>query len=228
MAKAVPLLAVLLTGIATPAWSAARITESGRYICADGSSVHLDRRGYGPTLIRNGRESHLKNRWVLTGFRFTGDGVIVRGRGTGAAKTVTLTETGHPAVECAATPAGATPGIVTGIVTAQAPITIPPGARLIVQLRDTARMDASAPLLGQAEITPDRHQLPLAFLLRHSPASVTPRSRAALSARLISATGKLLAVSDTFIPLPQPDRGRNRDAIISLRPVSPTPPAPRR
>lgn len=214
-------LALFVTAVAaiigcSPASAAARIAQSGRYICNDGSSVRFDRRGYGPTLIRDGREVHLRQRWVFFGFRFTGQGINLRGRGTQGEKTLTLTESSQPSIECAAAPAAATPGIVTGRLIAADPVFVPPGARLLVQLHDVARTDAAAPLLGQLEIRPGRRQLPLAFILRYSVAGPTSP---ALSARLFTADGKLLASAVTSTPLPKPERGRNTDAEISLRAV---------
>ncbi len=216
------LLAAAATAGTAPLQAAARIAESGLYICADGTSVQFERRGYGPVLLRGGDEIHLRQRWVFSGFRFTsgfqGHSIDVRGRGRSGDKRLTLREAGRRQVECEAAPMGTTPGIVTGKVVAAEPIPIPAGARLIVQLRDIARADAPAPLLGERQISPVAAALPLAFLLRYPPASTAPPATPSLSARILAADGRLVAVSDTVTPLPG-SSGRNTNAEIRLRAV---------
>jgi uncharacterized lipoprotein YbaY len=215
-----PLAAVLG---AAPLHAAARIAESGIYICADGTSVQFERRGYGPVLLRGDEEIHLRQRWVFSGFRFTsrfhGHSIDVRGRGRSGDKRLTLREAGKRDIECEAAPMGTTPGIVTGKVVAAEPISIPAGARLIVQLRDIARADAPAPLLGERQINSVTVAPPIAFLLRYPPASAAPPARPSLSARILAADGRLVAISDTVTPLPTSGNGRNASVEIRLRAV---------
>lgn len=208
---------------ASPAQAAARIAESGLYICSNGSSVRFDRRGYGPVLLWDGEQIHLRQRWVFSGFRYTsrfrGHTIDIRGRGRDGEKALTIAEAGVPGVECEAAPMGLTPGIVTGEVVAAEPISIPAGFQLIVQLRDTARADAAAPLLGERRIIGHSGALPITFLLRYPPSSANPPARPSLSARILAPDGRLVAISDTITPLPSSPTGRNIPAKISLRAV---------
>lgn len=221
-ALAFPLAMAALLGAGRVA-AAARIAESGIYICADGTSLRFERRGYGPVLLRGDEEIHLRQRWVFSGFRFTsrfqGHSIDVRGRGRSGEKRLTLREDGKRAIECEAAPMGATPGIVTGRVVPAEPISIPAGARLIVQLRDVARVDAPATLLGERQISPVTIGLPLAFLVRYPPASVAPPARPSLSARILAADRRIVAVSDRVTALPSSSTGRNINAEIRLRAV---------
>lgn len=212
----------------SPVQAAARIAESGLYICTNGSSLRFDRRGYGPVLLRDGEEIHLRQRWVFSGFRYTsrfrGHTIDIRGRGRDGEKALTLREAGEPTIECEAAPMGLTPGVVTGEVIAAEPISIPAGAQLIVQLLDIARADAAAPLLAtpllaERRITGHSSALPLAFLLRYPASSANPLARPSLSARILAPNGRLVAISDTITPLPGSPTGRNMPAKISLRAV---------
>jgi uncharacterized lipoprotein YbaY len=207
-----------------PAEAVTRIANSGLYICPDGTLLRFDRRAYGPFLLRDGRELQLHKRWAFNGFRYVADGGIeIRGRGIEGEKVVRFSERAKIDLDCPAAPAAATPGIVTGTVSASSGLEIPQGSRLLVNLRDTARADTAAPLLAQVEFNMER-PLPLAFMMRYPPARIAPPAVPTLSARLLDARGRLIAVSDTVIPLPPPDGSRNRLVDIPIRPAAPAPP----
>lgn len=185
--------------------AAARIAESGRYICTDGNDLRFDRRGYGPVLILDGREHRLAQRWVWSGFRFTAPGLAVRGRGREGEKTVTLSRSNRPDLLCNAVPAGTSPGVVTGSVTGA--VTIPQGARLTITL---ARPGSTTPIASTI-IRPGR-TLPLSWWLAYP----TNASGAVLSATLRNAQGLLLARS-AATPLPTAPPRRHAAATLVLQ-----------
>lgn len=197
---------------ATSAQAAARIAESGRYICADGGVLTFDRRGYGPVLLRDGRQVRLVQRWVFSGFRFVGDGLDLRGRGTEGEKTVTLREAGRPELLCRAVPAGRSPGVLTGELLAPG-LSMPPGARVQVMLH-SARTPQR--LLGSAEIVPAGRRWPLAYWLAYPVAVVDGQ----LSARLLDRNGRRVAATPASAPLPRRSDGRHASADLTLRPVT--------
>ena len=203
--------ALLATLVAVPAHAAARIAESGRYICADGSSLTFDRRGYGPVLLRDGRQVRLVQRWVFNGFRFVGEGLDLRGRGREGEKTVTLRQPGRPDLLCKAVPAGHSPGVVTGQLRAPA-VSLPPGARLEVRL-----VSARSPqrLLARADITPGARRWPLAFWLAYPQQIIEGQ----LSARVLDRAGRALAATAAPQPLPRSKDGRHASAELTLVPL---------
>jgi len=207
---------VLASLASVPAHAAARIAESGRYICADGSSLAFDRRGYGPVLLRDGGQIRLVQRWVFSGFRFVGEGLDLRGRGREGEKTLVLRQPGRIELLCRAVPAGQSPGVVTGQLLAPAvPLTALPvtsGARLEVQL-----MSARSPQrrLARVEITPESGRWPLAYWLSYPPQIVEGR----LSARLIDRAGRTVAATAAPRPLPKRSDGRHASADLTLVPL---------
>ncbi len=212
-------LGLVLLAVPGVAEAAARVAASGRYICADGSLAALSVRAYGPVLQRGGREVRLGQRWAFSGFRFTGEGLTLRGRGTEGAKTLRITQRGQPEVMCRAVPAVATPGVVTGVATYSQRIALPPGVRLRVELRDVSRADAAAPLLAASEVLPAGNQVPLHWRLDYAAGKVTPGARLSLSARITDAAGQLLWVSDTFTPVPVGAGRQHAEAEIRLVPI---------
>jgi hypothetical protein len=204
----ITLLAMLA---ATSVEAASRIAESGRYICADGGSLIFDRRGYGPVLLRDGRQVRLVQRWVFNGFRFVGEGMDLRGRGTEGAKTVTLRDGGGPEILCRAVPAGRSPGIVTGQLVAPA-IAIPADGRVQVMLH-SARSPGQ--LLGHVEILPSGRSWPLAYWLSY-PAAVVDGQ---LTARVLDRAGRPLARTATPTSLPRRSDGRHASADLTLAPL---------
>ena len=211
-------LAMLPLLPAAPATAAARIAESGRYICADGSSLMFDRRGYGPVLLRDGTQQRLVQRWVFSGFRFVSDGLELRGRGREGEKTVTLSERGRPALLCNAVPAGRSPGIVTGQIMAMT--RLPAGALLDV-LVHSARNPARA--VASATIRPVNRGWPLAYWLAYPPSVADGR----LTARLRDRAGRVIARTGAPVPLPRRADGRHATADLRLVPIAASAPSSR-
>lgn len=90
-------------------------------------------------------------------------------------------------------------GTITGTATYRERIALPPGAVLEVELRDTSRADAPAPLIAGARIE-TTGQAPIPFTLRFDPARIDPRGRYSVSARL-SAGGQLRFRSESAYPV---------------------------
>jgi putative lipoprotein len=74
-------------------------------------------------------------------------------------------------------------GTITGTAAYRERIALPPGAVLAVELRDTARADAPAPVVAsvRVEVT---GQLPIPFALPYDPAAIDPSRIYAVAARL--------------------------------------------
>jgi len=211
------LLSVLLL-VTAPAEAASKIAASGRYVCDDGSMATFTEAPYGPSMVWDGREVRLAPKAVFSGFAYAGGGLTLRGRGKEGDKTLLLSGRGAD-VTCSAVPAVATPGVAAGVVTATPKLMLPKGARLTVQLRDTARADAPAPLLGQVVVTPREGLQPLHWWLRYDAKRMAAPARPALSARITDAQGRLIWISDTFTPLPLASKSGFAEAVIKVVPV---------
>jgi putative lipoprotein len=203
---------------AAPAEAASKIAASGRYVCDDGSLAAFTEAPYGPSMRWDGREVRLAPRAVFSGFGYRGDGLTLRGRGKEGDKTLVISGAGAD-VTCNAVPAVATPGVAAGIVTARLPMTLPKGAMVLVQLRDTARADAPAPLLGEVKIRPRAGRAPIHWWLRYDAKRAVRPAQPALSARITDAEGRLIWVSDTFTPLPVAPKPGFAEGVISVVPV---------
>lgn len=213
----------VMTGLilaATPAGAAYRIAASGRYVCADGSLAVISEQPYGTSLRHRGRDTQLSRRWAFSGFAYAGGDIRLRGRGEEGAKTLTITTAGA-AVACQAVPAAATPGVATGTLAYRARIALPADAIVAVELRDTARADAAAPLLARTVLRPGGNQVPLHWRLTFDPRRIVHPARPSLSARITDAGGRLLWISDTFTPVPVTTNGSHAEADIRLVPAAP-------
>jgi hypothetical protein len=199
------LMLITLALLPARADAAARIAESGRYICADGSSLRFDRRGYGPVLIRDGRQTRLSQRWVFSGFRFTAPGLVLRGRGREGEKTLLYARKGLPELSCNAVPAGTSPGILTGTLTGR--LTLPPGARIEIRLTSSGRSTAAT------RLRPGRRTLPLDWWLAYP---ATTRS-GSLSAVALTPRGHIIARTARPVPLPSAPPRRHATAVLELK-----------
>jgi putative lipoprotein len=195
-------VAVLVSVVVSePALAAAKLAASGRYVCDDGREVVFTEAAYGTVFKREGREIMVGRRAAFGGFAYAGSGVSLRGRGAEGNKTLTINGLG-PVINCKAVPAVATPGVAAGTVISKVAMTLPAGAVLTVELRDAARADAAAPLLGRVQVTPRGTPVPMHWWLAYDAKRTAHPARPALSARITDAAGKLIWVSDTFTPLP--------------------------
>ena len=217
MRFAIACLAML--AVPAPAIADYRVAASGRYVCADGSLAAIAEHPYGSILTYKGREVTLSRGITVSGFAWSGAGLKLRGRGREGAKTLEIMEAGVPLLACRAVPAAVTPGVATDTVTYAARIALPPGVLVTVELRDTARADATAPLLARTEIRPRGNQVPFHWRLDFDARRAAHPARPSLSARITDAKGQLLWISDTFTPVPVGAEASHAEAEIRLVPV---------
>ena len=85
---------------------------------------------------------------------------------------------------------------VSGTVTYRERIALTPGAKLIVQIRDTTYADASAELIAEQVIT-DPGQVPISFDVDYDPDDIDSRSTYSVSALIEESDGRLAFINDT-------------------------------
>lgn len=90
---------------------------------------------------------------------------------------------------------------VTGVVTYWQRIALPSDVVVRVRLEDTSRADAPAILLGEQVIEPMGRQVPFPFSIAYDPATIDPRGRYTVRARIESAAGDLLWTSTQAYPV---------------------------
>jgi putative lipoprotein len=88
---------------------------------------------------------------------------------------------------------------VTGEVTYREPVSLPPGAQVVVRLLDVSRADAASVTLAEQLIEPD-HEVPISFCLTTARSELEPRKTYSVSARII-ADGRLAWISDAHHPI---------------------------
>ena len=85
---------------------------------------------------------------------------------------------------------------VRGSVAYRERITLTPGARLVVELRETSYADAPAPLIARLTIS-DPGQVPIAFRVGYSRDDIDPRGTYSLQADIVESDGRLAFTNDT-------------------------------
>lgn len=93
---------------------------------------------------------------------------------------------------------------LTGTALYRERIALQADALLTVTISDVSLMDAPARVIAQTRIPTEGRQVPLAFSLDYNSASIDPRHRYAVSARITDKADKLLWITDTHTPLPAP------------------------
>jgi putative lipoprotein len=200
-----------------------QMAASNRYVCADGSLAVIEILATGPMLEWQGRSTRMSAVATLWGFKFRGDGISVRGSGKVGYRTMRISVRGAEPLDCKSVPSMAMPGVATGNVTARQRIALAPGAVLTVELRDTARADAAAPLLARTVVMPRGNQMPFWWRLDYDAKKTPHPARPALSARINDAAGRLIWINDTFTPLPVSATSAHAEAEIVLVPVRAAP-----
>jgi putative lipoprotein len=103
---------------------------------------------------------------------------------------------------CQRVPSEPTPGVVWGTLTKLDRMALPAGTKAKVLVVDGARMDAPAVELGSAVFTTTGNQVPLNFLVKFDAARTAPPAKPMLQARIETAKGQLLYITDTVNELP--------------------------
>jgi putative lipoprotein len=103
---------------------------------------------------------------------------------------------------CQRVPAEPTPGVVWGTITKLDRMALPAGARAKVLVVDGARMDAPAVELGSMELITTGNQVPLHYLVKFDAARTAGPAKPMLQARIETAKGQLMYVTDTVNALP--------------------------
>ena len=85
---------------------------------------------------------------------------------------------------------------VTGTVTYRERIALTPGAKLIVQIRDTSYADAAAELVAE-QIISDPGQVPISFEVPYDSDAIDSRNTYSVSARIEESDGRLAFINDT-------------------------------
>ena len=88
-----------------------------------------------------------------------------------------------------------------GTVSYRERIALAPGSLVIVTLEDTSKADAIATVLGEARITTERNQVPIAFAIEVEPGRIDPRHRYAVRARILDPQGALRWTSTRAYPV---------------------------
>jgi putative lipoprotein len=106
---------------------------------------------------------------------------------------------------------------ITGTVSYQARIALPPGAVITVQLRDVSLQDAPAKLIAEIKVSPEGKQVPIPFSLPYTPANIIPTHTYAVSATIMS-VGKMAFTSTQSYPVIT--RGAPSKVDIMVQPAS--------
>ena len=94
-------------------------------------------------------------------------------------------------------PSGRSPNAsVGGTVTYRERLTLSPGAKLVVELRDVSYADATAPLIARQTIS-DPGQVPLKFKVEYNRDDIDSRNTYAISADIVESDGRLAFTNDT-------------------------------
>lgn len=113
-------------------------------------------------------------------------------------------------------------GTVDGSVTYLQRIAVPPGARLLVELRDVSLMDAPSKLLTAQDY--DLSAVPFDYALSFADSDIVDSLSYAVSAR-ITLDGKVLFITDTAYPVLTRGAGHRVDMIVKPVPTAASGPA---
>jgi uncharacterized lipoprotein YbaY/uncharacterized surface protein with fasciclin (FAS1) repeats/predicted RNase H-like HicB family nuclease len=110
-------------------------------------------------------------------------------------------ETAEPAEGEAEVPAGAETTAVTGSVTYQQRVLLPPESTITVQILDISRPGSVADLLGQQIINVGSQFVPIPYEVAFDPAQIDENAIYSMRARIEDVQGNLLFTNDSAIPV---------------------------
>ena len=180
------------------------LNNAASYICDDGHLVTTDRDQAAGILrvIRAGETYVLQEQVGYTPPRFVRNSTRVDLTEEKASITLGVTNRSPVVASCARVPAAPVAGTVWGTLTKLDRMGLPPGTRAKVLLVDGARMDAPAVELGSTTLTTTGNQVPLNFILSYDPARTAAPASPLLQARIETAKGELLYITDTANTIP--------------------------
>ena len=109
---------------------------------------------------------------------------------------------------------------VSGTVTYRERIVLTPGAKLIVQIRDTSYADAAAELIAEQVIS-DPGQVPISFDVDYDPDDIDSGNVYSVSARIEESDGRLAFINDTAYDVITRGNPKRVDMVLVL--VEPPP-----
>ena len=109
---------------------------------------------------------------------------------------------------------------VIGTVTFRERIALTPGAKLIVQIRDTSYADAAAELITEQVIS-DPGPVPISFDVDYDPDDIESRNTYSVSARIEESDGRLAFINDTAYDVITQGNPKRVDMVLVL--VEPPP-----
>lgn len=171
------------------------------FICGDGQLVSVEHDQPAGILraVRGGEVFTLQEQVGYTPARFvTGsDSVVIDG-------DVAKLRRGRNVAEqtCRRVPEAPQAGAVWGTLVKLDRMALPAGTRAKVLLVDGARMDAPAVELGSTLLTTTGNQVPLHFLVSYDSARTAAPARPLLQARIETAKGELMYITDTANTIP--------------------------
>lgn len=90
---------------------------------------------------------------------------------------------------------------VTGTVTYLQRVALPPDAVIRVQIQDVSILDAPMTIVAEHVFGADGSQVPFEFKIPFSASSIMETRRYSLSARITDGEGRLLFISDEYVPV---------------------------
>ena len=113
-------------------------------------------------------------------------------------------------------PSGRKPNAsVSGTVTYRERITLTPGAKLVVDLRDVSLADASAPLIARQTI-PNPGRVPIRFRVDYNRDDISPRNRYSIQADIVESDGRLAFTNDTAYEVITRGNPHKVDMVLAL------------
>lgn len=106
---------------------------------------------------------------------------------------------------------------VTGTLTYLVRMALPPDAVVRIQVQDVSRADAPSVLIGEQVFVTDGAQVPFEFAVSYPESAIQEGMLYSVSARITSADGTLLFISDTLIPVITRDNPTSDIEIILVR-----------